>query len=288
MDERKGYVQLIFYSILAGSVGIFVRLTENMGSFSIVFFRASIATVFIFLAIISLKKLKEIKLTDPGKTLLVGLFQGLAILLYFSALLRTNVSNAVFLMYTAPIFSVIMSKFLLKEKIEKETLIEIFITMSGILLILDPRTFSLKSSETIGNLMALASGFFYAAMAVISKPVLKKKSGYYVAFWQYLIISFMFIVFLDFGSFSAAFNNWWQLGLIGVVSTGVAFILFMEGVKKVEAQKIFIVTSLEPLTGTVLAIIVLSEVPTFLTVVGGTFILYGVYRVTRRSPLERF
>lgn len=288
MDERKGYVQLIFYSILAGSVGVFVRLTENMGAFSIVFFRASIATVFIFLAIISLKKLKEIKLTDPFNTLLIGIFQGLAIFLYFGALLRTDVSNAVFLMYTAPVFSVIMARLLLKEKIEKETLVEIFITMLGVLLIMNPGTFSFQSTEAVGNIMALASGFFYATMAVISKPVLKKKSGYYVAFWQYLIISFMFTVFLDFGSFSAASNNWWQLGLIGVVSTGAAFILFMKGVKKVQAQKIFIVTSLEPLTGTVLAVIVLSEVPTFLTVVGGAFILYGVYRVTRKSPLKRF
>ena len=184
-------------------------------------------------------------------------------------------------MYTAPIFSVILAKFFLKEKIEKETLIGIFITLLGIIFILDPTTFSFDSNQTIGNLIALGSGFFYSAMALTAKPVLKTKSGYYVAFWQNIIISLMFILFLKVNPVSAISTNWWQLGIIGILSTGIAFILFMEGVRKVKAQKIFIVTALEPLAGTVLALILLAEIPSILTIAGAILILYGVYRTTK-------
>ena len=88
-----------------------------------------------------------------------------------------------------------------------------------------------------------------------------KKSGYYITFWQYLIISLMFVWFFEIDSVSVIFDNLWQLLMIGVFCTGIAFILFMEGVQKVKAQKIFIITALEPLAGTVLALILLAEIP---------------------------
>jgi len=38
--------------------------------------------------------------------------------------------------------------------------------------------------------------FFYAAMALTAKPIMKKKSGFYTAFWQYFVISLMFLFFV--------------------------------------------------------------------------------------------
>lgn len=278
--ERRGYLELVLFSLLAGTVGVFVKLVEGLSTYSIVFFRAAIATAFILFVIFLKKRGGELRVVHPWKTLLVGVFQGLSIFLYFSALLRTSVSNAVFLLYTAPIFSIILARIFLKEEIEKETILGALITLSGIALILDPRTFSFDSTQTIGNLLALGGGFFYSAMALTAKPVMKKASGYYMAFWQYLVISLIFVAFLKADSPAAIYGNWWQLGIIGVLCTGIAFILFMEGVRKVKAQKIFIVTSLEPLAGTILALIVLGEVPTTFTLIGAALILYGVYRIT--------
>lgn len=279
--ELKGYFELTIYAILAGAVGVFVKLVNGLDANSIVFFRAIIATVFILIAVISLKKLKELYIFQPKRTLLVGVFQGLSIFLYFSAILSTSVSNAVFLLYSAPVFSVIMAKFFLKEEIEKETIIGIFITLLGIIFLLDPTTFSFESNQTIGNTLALGAGFFYAAMAMTAKPITKTKSGYYLAFWQYLIISAMFLIFIKTESLDRILPNWWQIGIIGILCTGIAFILFMEGIKKVKAQKIFIITALEPLSGTILALIILKESLSIYTIVGALLILYGVYRTTK-------
>jgi len=280
-EEKKGYAELVIYSLLAGVVGVFVKLTNGLDAQSIVFFRAAIATAFIFIAVLFYRKLKELKITDPVKTLFVGIFQGASIFLYITSLLHTSVSNAVFLLYSAPIFSVVLARVFLKEEIEKETLIGIFITLVGIAFILGPQTFSFDSSQMLGNFLALGSGFFYAAMALAAKPVMKKVSGYYMAFWQYFIISLIFILFLNVNSLQAVYGNWWQLAIIGVVCTGIPFILFMEGIRKVKAQKIFIITALEPLAGTALALLVLGEMPSLYTIVGAALILYGVYRITR-------
>ncbi len=280
-EERRGYFELVVYSILAGMVGVFVKLVHNLDAQSIVFFRAAIATVFIFSVILFQRRLKELAIVQPVKTAFVGIFQGLSIFLYITSLLHTTVSNAVFLLYTAPVFSIILAKVFLKEEIEKETLIGISITLFGVILILDPRTFSFDSTQTLGNIIALGSGFFYAAMALTAKPIMKKVSGYYVAFWQYLVISIMFLLFVNIKSISVIYDNWWQLAIIGIICTGIPFILFMEGVRKIKAQKIFIVTALEPLAGTVLALFILGEIPSLLTIAGSLLILYGVYRVTK-------
>ncbi|MBI2079983.1 EamA family transporter [Candidatus Micrarchaeota archaeon] len=282
MDENKGYLDLIIYSILAGIVGVFVKLTQGLDANSIVFFRAAFAVVFIFLIILFQRRIKELTIVDPVKTLFVGIFQGLSIFLYFTALLQTSVSNAVFLLYTAPIFSIILTKLFLKEQIEKETLIGMFITLIGILLILDPRTFSSNSNETIGNLLALGAGFFYSAMTITAKPLMQKAPAHYVTFWQYLIITLIFLFFLKIDSISAVYDNLFYLGIIGVICTGIPFILFMEGIRKIKAQKVLVVTALEPLAGTILALFLLKEIPSLFTIIGAALILYGVYRVTRR------
>jgi drug/metabolite transporter (DMT)-like permease len=281
--EQTGYFELILFSLFAGVVGVFVKLVQNLDVYSIIFFRASIASVFILLIILFSKKIKELSIVSPFQTLLVGLFQGLSIFLYFSSVLNTSVSNAIFLLYTAPIFSVFLAKFFLKEQIEKETIIGIIITLAGIIFILDPKTFSFNSSQTLGNFMGLASGFFYSAMALTAKPIMKKKTGYYTAFWQYVIISLMFVFFLNVESANVLVENWWKLLTIGILCTGIAFILFMEGVRKVKAQKIFIITALEPLAGTIVALIILKEIPSLMTIIGAIFIFYGVYRITNKK-----
>ena len=281
--EKKGYLELILFSLLAGVVGVFVKLVQNLDVYTILFFRAFIAAIFILLVIIFRKRLKELSIISPIQTLLVGLFQGLSIFLYFLSVLNTTVSNALFLVYTAPIFSLIFAKFFFKEKIEKETIIGVIITLIGIIFVLDPKTFSFNSSQTLGNLMGLASGFFYSAMALTAKPIMKNKSGYYTAFWQYVVISLMFVFFIKINSVNILLENWWKLLIIGILCTGIAFILFMEGVRKVKAQKIFIVTALEPLAGTVVALIVLNEIPSIMTIIGAIFILYGVYRIANKK-----
>ena len=72
---------------------------------------------------------------------------------------------------------------------------------------------------------------------------------------------------------------------MGVLCTGIAFVLFMEGLKRVKAQKVLIVATVEPLAGTLAALLVLKEVPSFLTIIGAVLIIYGVYRVTRLKPV---
>lgn len=280
---EKGYLLLVIYSFLSGFVGIIVKLIQGIDAYSIVFLRAVIAASFILLFLIFRKKLSELRIVSPLNTILMGIFEGISVVLYFLAVMMTNVSNALFLVFTAPIFSAIFARVFLKEKITKETIIGICVVMVGIIVLLDPRSFSFTSKDTLGSILALLSGLFYAAMATAAKPLMKKVSGYYSAFWEYVIISLMFILLFKPNHPGLIISNWAQLLLLGILCSGVAVIIFMEGVKRIPAQKVFIITSLEPVMGTIFAAIILKEAPTIYVFIGGAIILAGIYLTARKS-----
>lgn len=282
-EEKQGYLYLFLFTIFNGCVSVLARVTQNLGAQELVFLRGVITVACILLVVVATGKLKELAPRNILPTALVGLFEGLSVYLYFLSIERTTIANALFLVYSAPFFSVLLARVFLKETIERTTLIGLVVTMTGIFLIADPRGFSFHSTQNVGNVLALLSGILYAAMATIAKPVLKTMSGYYVVFWQYVVISLMFVFFVPVTIGEKFLMNWWQLLLLGGIGTGVAIVLFMEGVKRVKAQKVFIVASLEPVMGTLMAFAFLREVPSVLTVLGAGIIFAGVYQITRSA-----
>ena len=284
--ESFGYLQLIIYALLAGSVGIFVKGTSGLDAGQLLFFRGFIASFFLLLAVLLLGKIGSLKIIDAKRTLFIGIAEALSIFFYFSSMLQTTVSNSMFLaIATAPAFALILAKIFLKERIEKRTIISTAIVITGIILLLNPAEFSFDSSKTIGNIFALLSGLLYASMVVASKPLLEKVSGHYVVFWQYLIACVLFIpaIILMPLKIGAISQNLFQLLMIGVACTGIAFVFLMEGLKKIKAQKVFLITSLETMTGTALAVLLLGEQISLLSIAGAVLILFGIYRTAKSA-----
>jgi drug/metabolite transporter (DMT)-like permease len=208
------------------------------------------------------------------------------IALIMSALRLTSVSNALFLLYTAPVFTVLLARTFLKEAITAKTALGIALALVGIFFIVDPTNLSLQSTHTLGNLMALGAGLALAAMTVAAKPLSQKVSGYYIVFWQYLVITVLALPFVRPAMLDAVLVNWWQLGGLGVICTGIAFLWYMRGVRSVPAQHVLIVASLEPLVGSLIAAVFLREAITHLTLLGALFIMAGAYGVARTRTAD--
>lgn len=285
--QSRGILFLIGFSLLNGVMGVFVKLSQGLASEQLVFLRGILAVIFISIFLIVRKKIHILKLQRKWLTLLVGISQGFSIWLYFIALMNTSVANAIFLTYTAPIFSVIFAHFLLKEKIQKSTLIGVFIAMLGILVMFNPAQLSISPEFMIGNIAALVGAAFYSLMGVLSKPLTNSAPGAYIVFWQYAVVSVLFFFISGGVSPDLVLINWWQLLYIGFIATGVAFLLFMEGIKYVQAQKIFVVTSLEPVAGTLAALLFLGEVPSLFGFLGACLILAGVFVVSKKEVASK-
>jgi drug/metabolite transporter (DMT)-like permease len=274
-NPYSGYLYLIAFSLLSGFVGILVKMI-TLDAYSLAFFRAAIAFISIFAILLFTKKIKELRPVSIHYTILIGIFEGISILLFFLALQKIPVANAIFLAFTAPAFSILFAWIFLKEKIEKKTILSLVFVLAGVTLIADFRKFSFDSSM-LGNLFALGSGMTYALMGIFAKPLTKKASSYYIVFWQYLVIAVMFSFSLLTVDFNLVFANVWKLLALGIVCTAVAVVLFMKGVKRVKAQEIFLIISFEPIFSSLFAFLFLKEVPSFSLGVGAVLIMIGIY-----------
>lgn len=277
---ENGVLSLIFFSFLTGFGSFFVKIIHGLNSQQILFYRAILASFFLFVVALFSKRLKELAFRFPKTTIIMALTEGLSIYFYYLALEKTTIANAILLVYTAPIFSVILSSIFLHEKIERKTIIAIIFSFFGVLIIINPSQIKFASQYFYGSLFALLGGFFYSAMAISSKALTHKTTPLYAAFWQYFIIIILSFVFALPINLTLVKNNLIPLLYLGWLAGGLAFLLYMHGIKKVKGQIIQVITVLEILVGILSGVMFLGENLNIQTIIGGMFILLGIFIVT--------
>ncbi len=280
---NNGIIQLIFFSFLTGFGSYFAKITNGLNPQQILFYRAILASIFLFGVAIFGGKIKELKFRFPIGTIIMALVEGLSVYLFYFALEKTTIANAILLVYTAPIFSAILSVIFLHEKIENKTILAIIASFIGVIIVSDPRQISLNPQQFIGSFAALLGGFFYAAMAISSKSLTQKTTPLYAAFWQYFIIVILTFFFALPIKPTIVMQNIFPLLYLGWIAGGVAFLIYMEGIKKVKGQIIQVVTMLEIAVGSLAGVLLLGEKLSLPTIVGGAFILLGILIVTFKN-----
>jgi len=121
----------------------------------------------------------SLKMNDP-KTMFLRCAVGLiAMILYFSALARIPIGQAVTLQYTAPIFVALLSGRIIAEKVEPSVIALVVTAFAGIVLIVSPNLGSVEPDA----LLALGSGFFAALAYIYVRELRKTDSAASVVFW---------------------------------------------------------------------------------------------------------
>ena len=108
--------------------------------------------------------------------LLYGIINLLNNFFFFQAFLNTSISNAVLTHYTAPIFVALLAPYLLKERLEKITIIALIIAIIG-LGIISYQNLSLQSKDFIGIVFGTASGLMFALVIISIKYLSKLKEN---------------------------------------------------------------------------------------------------------------
>lgn len=281
MNRGVGY--LLLFSLLTGMGGYFAKLTAGISSQQILFARAVLACLFMGVFAIITRKTRELKLKFPGATLLMGAVEGLSIYFYYLALETTTITNTTLLVYTAPVWSVLLAALFLGERVEKRTVWGILASLAGVVVVSDMSKLSVDPVNMKGSVYALLAGFFYSAMAISSKRVAEKTTPLYAAFWQYLVIIFMSLPFALPLTVPQLTSNMPSLLYLGWAAGGVAFILYMEGIARVKGQVIQVITMLEILVASLSGILLLGEGVTVQTIIGASLILAGISIVSGKK-----
>lgn len=280
-ETLKGAVFIIVATLMFGFMGIFVRFL-GLPSFVIVFFS------FLFSAIILLLffLFKDTSIIFIKKHLLLiillGIFNLFNNFFFFQAFVSTTISNAVLTHYTAPIFVALLAPFLLKERLEKITIISLIIAVAG-LGIISHQDLSFQSNDFIGMMYGTASGLMYALVIIVIKHLSKYLSVFTINIYQSLIVALLMAPFVIVSKINVSVTSLFLLLLFALLFGVIATLLYMQGIKRIKSQHAGILAYIEPVAATFYAMMFFREIPTLNTIIGGVLILMSGYLIIRRK-----
>ncbi len=275
---------------LWGTIGLFVDYlaTEGFSIVDIVAFRVSVSAVLLFGFLkVKYPSLLKISLSD------LYLFFGTGVLSilffnwsYFTAIRETSLSIAVVFLYTGPTFVVIMSRIFFKEKITKNKQLALLLTFVGIVLVSEIYSES-GNLSVYGLMVGIGAGFGYALYSIFSKLALKKYRPLTILFYTFLTASIFVIPFSQLFTVETLdnlSNSVTVLTVLGlaIFPTVLAYLLYTEGLKNIEAGKASITAMTEPLAATLIGIFIFGDLLSLLQIIGMISILLSVLLIQNR------
>ncbi|MCK9514641.1 MAG: DMT family transporter [Ottowia sp.] len=153
--------------------------------------------------------------------------------------------------------------------------------MGGILLVLG-RGGPLHA-DALGIAFCLGAGFSYAAYTVLNKQLVVRWHPATVTFYVFLVASLIAVpaAWLLVGPLRLSGRGWGVVLFLGVVATGVAYLLYSDGLRFVSAASAVSLALMESATAFVLALVVVGERPLLAAYAGFVILLAGLALVVR-------
>lgn len=277
---KNGKFLITFALLLFASYGVFIRLIPA-SPMTILFFSSLFGAIFFFFKSNAKRELSKIRYLILPLVIftLIAILNDLA---YFYAFRLTTVANAVLTHYTAPIFVTLLAPVMLKEKLNKNTVLALLLSFTGLVVLLSPSRFTLDTNFA-GTALGLFSGLMYALFILKFKDLSNRFAVTTINFYRYLVTCILVSPVLFIEKPLITLNLIAQLVLFSLIFTILAVWLHTEGIKRVKAQDAAIIGYIEPLAATIYGIIFFSEIPNVATLIGGSLILLGIYLALREE-----
>ena len=279
--KNIGPILIIIAACFWGSMGIFVRKLSEYGfsPIQIVSIRITLAAL-AFSAIQLFKSRSGFKILPRDIPLFLGLGFGSILfftICYFTAITIMPLSTAAILLYTSPIWIVLMSAIFFREKMNCKKLVALALAFAGCVLV------SGISGEGItlkGLLIGLGSGIGYGLYSILGTVALRRYSPYTVTTYTFLLaaIGSWFIcnpadMLSKFSAASNSTNLILFCFLTALITAVIPFLFYTLGLRTVEASKAGILATFEPMVATIVGITCFSEALTLLSGMGIALIL---------------
>lgn len=291
-----GPLLIVIAGCFWGSMGIFVR---RLGAFGftpvqIVSIRITLAALF-FCILLPLKDRSAFRIALRDIPLFLGLGIGSILFFtvcYFTAINMMSLSAAAILLYTSPVWIMLMSMLFFREKPSGLKFLALALAVAGCALVS-----GISGGEEItltGLLFGLGSGVGYGLYSILGTVALRKYSPYAVTAYTFLVAACGSLLIsgpADMASkFAAAPDTAGLLlfcALTALVTAVIPFLFYTLGLHTVEASRAGILATVEPMAATLVGIWVFSEPLTLPSALGIALILAAVILLNRKGKAGR-
>ena len=292
--KTNGTLLIILAGIFWGSMGIFVRgLTALAGftSIQIVCVRLTVAAL-TFALILLIKDARGFRIRIKDIPLFLGL--GFCSILffttcYFTAIRMMTLSIAAILLYTSPIWVMLLSLLLFHEKMTRPKFVALVISFLGCIFVSGIGSGG-SAVTPAGILIGLGAGLGYGLYSILGTLALRRYS-------TYTVTAYTFITAAAGSLFISSLPDLWHkitactrkpylyilIVLTGLVTAVIPFLLYTLGLEQVEASRAAILATIEPMVATLIGVVVFHEYLTVLSVLGILCILAAIVLLNHPS-----
>lgn len=271
---------LAIATVLFSLVGVFVKLI-HLPSSGIALGRAVTALIALlgFLAIRRKPLFSLRKPTDLLPLCLLGVLMSGNWFFYFAAIKASTVAVAVISLFTYPLITALIEPVLLRQRFRIIDCIGAAAVIAGVMLVV-PR-FRITDSTALGALFGMISAISLALCNVLNKKLVVRYSSIEMMAYQFLVATILFLPAGPALMKPIPIVEVMYLALLGAALTTFSLFLFINSFKYLAASTTGIFTSLQPFITVGFAYVLLHEVPTIRTIIGGliicsTVVLVGV------------
>ncbi len=282
------YLALVITTVAWSSSLIFAKLIfDEVGPIVFVALRYTLACPFLLVLTLQQNRKKNSgNLRKNWKILLVAGLSGpfISQIMQYIGLEMTTASDALLLLNLTPIFAVILAAPILKEKITLDKFIGLLIATIGVTLIVlnsSPDIASINLQRILGDIIVIASTFFFAINGIAGKIAVKYENVVMVTFYSTLFaVPFIWISAAILEDLTVLFRmstvTWLVIAWVAIVNTVMAFILYYESMKYIETSRVQITLNLIAVWGVLMSVLILHETITLLQITGGILTIIGV------------
>lgn len=275
-------MKVVTAMLLFGSIGLMVK-NIALTSSEIALYRGVLGSLFLLLFLL-LKK-KKISRTALKSNAGVLLFSGAAIglnwILLFEAYHYTTIANATLSYYFAPVIVMIVSPFLLNEKLMPNKAVSILVAMLGMFLIVGTGTqISGNYTHLVGILYGLGAAVLYASVMMLNKFV-KNLTSLESTMIQLMVASVTLAPYVfftqGFDLVAIAVTSIPYLIILGIIHTGLAYVLYFSAMQKLKSQTVALLSYIDPVAAVVMSALFLGEGMSSMQMIGGLLILSSTF-----------
>ena len=278
--EKKSNAKISLISAMAifGTIGIFRKYIPLPSG--IVACARGILGVAFLLAFIKVKKIKmDFESIRKHLKILVfsGAFIGLNWVLLFESYRYTSVAVATLCYYMAPIFVMIVSPILLKEKLSGKKAVCVLVALIGMIFVsgvLDGGISDL--SELKGVLFGLGAAALYASVVMMNQK-LRNVPTYDKTIMQLGVAAAVLIPYIfvteDLSAVVLTPVIILMTLVVGIVHTGIAYAMYFGSMNDLKAQTVALFSYIDPIVAIILSALFLKEPMTVYSVIGAVLVL---------------